>query len=155
VSRRDEGGRPRGVRAFRPRTTWSVDAVAIIGAVPSREVRAVLHQTPEGWVGRVAGVKDEVRTTTREGSIGALRRMAGPDATLTVEVTPALVGVSEAAAILGWDRRRVITYVDRGSFPEPVEHLASGRVWQRDQIEAFARAFARRQARRRRRATAS
>jgi hypothetical protein len=80
-----------------------------------------------------------------------MRRVAGAHATLTVEVTPALVGVSEAAAILGWDRRRVITYVDRGSFPEPVEHLASGRVWRRDQVEAFAREFARRQARRRRR----
>lgn len=120
--------------------------------MPIREVRAVLRQTPEGWIGRVAGAADEVRAKTREGCLGALRRIAGADATLTVEVTPALVGVSEAAAILGWDRRRVITYVDRGSFPEPVEHLASGRVWRRDQIEAFARAFARRQARRRRRA---
>ncbi|HSD49311.1 MAG TPA: hypothetical protein VLE71_05705 [Actinomycetota bacterium] len=120
--------------------------------MPSREVRAVLYQTPEGWLGQVAGVPDQVRTKTREGCLGALRRLAGPDATLTVEVTPALVGVSEAAAILGWDRRRVITYVDRGSFPEPPEHLASGRVWRRDQIEAFARAFARRQARRRRKA---
>jgi hypothetical protein len=59
------------------------------------------------------------------------------------------VGVSEASAILGWDRRRVITYVDRGSFPEPVARLAAGRVWRRDEVEAFARAFARRQARRR------
>ncbi|HEU4354186.1 MAG TPA: hypothetical protein VFT27_01225 [Actinomycetota bacterium] len=121
--------------------------------MPSREVRAVLRQTPEGWLGHLAGVPDEVRTQTREGCLGALRRLAGPDATLTVELTPALVGVSEAAAILGWDRRRVITYVDRGSFPEPLEHLASGRVWRRDQIEAFARAFARRQARRHRSAT--
>jgi len=119
--------------------------------VPSREVRAVLRQTPGGWVGRVAGVPDEVEAKTREGCLGAMRRVAGAHATLTVEVTPALVGVSEAAAILGWDRRRVITYVDRGSFPEPVEHLASGRVWRRDQVEAFAREFARRQARRRRR----
>jgi hypothetical protein len=117
--------------------------------VPSREVRAVLRQTPEGWVGRVAGVPDEVRARTREGCLGALRRLAGSDAALTVEVTSALVGVSEAAAILGWDRRRVITYVDRGSFPEPIEHLASGRVWRRDEVEVFARAFARRQARRR------
>lgn len=57
-----------------------------------------------------------------------------------VEVTPELAGVAEAAAILGWDRRRVITYVDRGSFPEPVTRLASGRVWRREDVEAFARA---------------
>jgi len=121
--------------------------------MPSREVRAVLRQTPEGWFGRVAGHDGEVRTKTREGCLGALRRLAGEDAALTVEVTSALVGVSEAAAILGWDRRRVITYVDRGSFPEPLEQLASGRVWRRDEVEIFARAFARRQAKRRRRTT--
>jgi len=107
-----------------------------------------MRQTPEGWLGRVAGVPEEVRTQTREGCLGSLRRLAGEDVALTVEVTSALVGVSEAAAILGWDRRRIITYVDRGSFPEPVAHLASGRVWRRDEVEAFARAFARRQARR-------
>jgi hypothetical protein len=117
--------------------------------VPSRAVRAVLRQTPEGWLGRLAGREEEVRARTREGCLGALRKLAGEDTPLTVEVTSALVGVSEAAAILGWDRRRVITYVDRGSFPEPIAHLASGRVWRKNEVEAFARAFARRQARRR------
>lgn len=99
-------------------------------------------------MGHVVGRDEEVSARTREGCLGALRRLAGPDTALTVEVTPVLVGVSEAAAVLGWDRRRVITYVDRGSFPEPVAHLASGRVWRRDDVEAFGRAFARRQARR-------
>lgn len=108
-----------------------------------------MRQLDDGWSGRVAGGETEVRTKTREGCLGGLRRLAGEDAALTIEVTPALVGVSEAAAILGWDRRRVVTYVDRGSFPEPVAALASGRVWRRDDVEAFARAFARRQARRR------
>lgn len=117
--------------------------------MPKRETRAVLRQSTERWVGRLAGHEEEVSARTREGCLGALRRIAGPDTTLTVEVTPALVGVSEAAAVLGWDRRRVITYVDRGSFPEPVAHLASGRVWRREDVEAFGRAFARRQARRR------
>jgi hypothetical protein len=68
---------------------------------------------------------------------------------VVVEVTPALAGVAEAAAILGWDRRRVITYVDRGSFPEPVARLASGRVWRREDVEAFGRAWNRRRAERR------
>lgn len=108
-----------------------------------------MRQLPQGWSGNVAGHRDVVTTRTREGCLGALRRLAGEEAQLTVEVTSALVGVSEAAAILGWDRRRVITYVDRGSFPEPVARLASGRVWRRDDVDAFARAVARRTARRR------
>ena len=58
---------------------------------------------------------------------------------LTVEVLPELVGVAEAAAILGWDKRRVFTYISRGSFPEPIAKLASGRVWRRDDIQAYAR----------------
>lgn len=109
-----------------------------------------MRQTSEGWSGRVAGVRDEVRSRSREACLGALRQMAGDEVDLTVEITSALVGVSEAAAILGWDRRRVATYVSRGSFPPPVAALASGRVWRRDDVETFARAFARRQARRRR-----
>jgi predicted DNA-binding transcriptional regulator AlpA len=64
--------------------------------------------------------------------------MAGPGATLTVEVLPALVGVAEAAAILGWDKRRIFTYISRRSFPEPVALLASGRVWRREDIESYA-----------------
>ena len=27
---------------------------------------------------------------------------------------------------MGWDKRRVVTYIDRGSFPEPLTSLASG-----------------------------
>jgi hypothetical protein len=65
-----------------------------------------------------------------------------------VEVTRRLVGVAEAAAILGWDKRRVATYVKRGSFPEPVEELAGGRVWAMDDVVAFGEAFRARQRRR-------
>jgi hypothetical protein len=31
-----------------------------------------------------------------------------------------------------------MTYVRRGSFPEPFAHLASGRIWRREDVEAFA-----------------
>jgi len=53
--------------------------------------------------------------------------------------TPGIVGVAEAAEILGWDKRRIFTYLSRGSFPEPLTALASGRVWRRSDIEDFAR----------------
>jgi predicted DNA-binding transcriptional regulator AlpA len=67
---------------------------------------------------------------------------------LLVEILPALAGVAEAAAIMGWDKRRVITYIDRGRFPEPLQTLASGRVWRRSDVEAYAAAWhARRAAR--------
>ncbi len=66
---------------------------------------------------------------------------------MTVEVIPRLVGVAEAAALLGWDKRRIFTYLSRGSFPEPVAALASGRVWRMDDIEAFARTWRRRRSR--------
>ena len=54
---------------------------------------------------------------------------------------PRLVGVAEAARILGWDKRRVSTYVRRGSFPEPVASLAGGRVWDEWDVTEFAEAF--------------
>jgi hypothetical protein len=32
----------------------------------------------------------------------------------------------------------VITYIDRGHFPEPIAALAGGRIWLREEIEAYA-----------------
>lgn len=61
-----------------------------------------------------------------------------------LEEVPRLVGVTEAAAILGWDKRRVSTYVKRGSFPPPLESLAGGRIWAREDIQRFAQRFRRR-----------
>jgi hypothetical protein len=94
------------------------------------------HQPPH-WIGRVGAT--EIRRRTREGCLAGIRRAAGDDALLWVEVEPDLVGVAEASEILGWDRRRVSTYVRRGAFPEPVASLASGRVWRREDVEAFGR----------------
>jgi hypothetical protein len=105
-----------------------------------------MRRDDSGWLGTLAGC--EIRTQTRAGCVSGLRRIVEGDAVLVVEETPDLVGVSEAAAIMGWDRRRVITYVDRGSFPDPIASLASGRVWRRDDVEAFARDRARRAGRR-------
>jgi hypothetical protein len=113
-------------------------------AVPT--ARATMHRDSEMWVGRLGS--REVRAASRGGCERSLRRLAGERAFLVVEVTPDLVGVSEAASLLGWDRRRVATYVERGTFPEPVASLASGRVWRREDVEAFGRDRARRPRRR-------
>lgn len=58
-------------------------------------------------------------------------------AVLVEEDPPALVGVSEAASILGWDRRKVAVYAARGHFPPPVVELAGGRLWRRADIKAL------------------
>ncbi|MGZ8599096.1 MAG: hypothetical protein ACXWXQ_01125 [Actinomycetota bacterium] len=111
-----------------------------------RHVRATMHRDAGGWAGRIGD--DDVRAGTREGCLSALRRLAGEEALLVVQESPDLVGVTEAAAILGWDRRRVATYVGRGAFPAPLATLASGRVWRRDDVERFARERRRRPGRR-------
>ena len=53
------------------------------------------------------------------------------------DIIPQLVGVREAATILGWDPRRVTTYRSRGAFPAPIVELAMGPVWLRSQIEEY------------------
>lgn len=89
---------------------------------------------------------------TRERCLASLRRsveraaaadgqIPGDPISYVVDALPQVVGVAEAAEIMRWDKRRVITYVDRGSFPEPVQTLASGRLWLRADVEAFAAAW--------------
>jgi hypothetical protein len=80
----------------------------------------------------------EVTGVTRERCLEEVRKITGEEITLTVEVIPALAGVAECAEIMGWDKRRVITYLNRGSFPEPMTALASGRIWRREDVEEFA-----------------
>jgi len=123
------------------------------------QVPVQLREIEDGrWEAR-AGTRLEVRASgaSRERCLGALRRALdrslpaskrGPY-TFVVEVVPVLAGVAEAAEVMGWDKRRVVTYIDRGRFPEPVQSLASGRVWLRADVEAFAAAWWARHERRR------
>jgi hypothetical protein len=80
----------------------------------------------------------EVTGTSRGSCLAELRKVTGDDVDLLIELIPSVVGVAEAADIMGWDKRRVITYIDRGSFPEPITTLASGRIWLREDIEGYA-----------------
>jgi hypothetical protein len=107
--------------------------------------------TADGYPIEVEGrdAKDCVRKVN-EAALKLLPAMSwehGPPVVF-VEVTPRLVGVAEAAEVLTWDKRRVATYVKRGSFPEPVAELAGGRVWRLDDVLAFAEEFRARQRRR-------
>ena len=103
-------------------------------------VRARMWQSGGRWFAQVldAPMFVEVTGTSKLGCIGELQKIAGEDTTLLLEVVPDIVGVAEAAEIMGWDKRRVITYIDRGHFPEPIASLAGGRVWLRDDVEAYA-----------------
>jgi len=93
------------------------------------------------WHARLDGAAAPrtLSAASKDACIRSLRRAAGKTTTLTIEVTPALAGVAEAAAIMGWDKRRVVTYLDRGAFPKPFASLASGRVWRRGDVEAYAK----------------
>lgn len=129
---------------------------AIIGCVSTeptppdaREVHATMWEQRSGrWAALLDTPFTEVDASSRDECLRRVRALAG-DVTLTVEVIPPLAGVAEAAAILGWDKRRVITYLDRGAFPQPLIALASGRIWLREDVESFARAWHEKQARRR------
>lgn len=50
---------------------------------------------------------------------------------------PPLAGVAEAAEILGWKKQQIHVYMRRGKFPEPIQVLASGPIWTREQIETY------------------
>ncbi|MEX0989310.1 MAG: hypothetical protein WD206_03300 [Actinomycetota bacterium] len=118
------------------------------GGAAAREVHATMWEQRSGrWAALLDEPFTEVEADTRAGCLRRLRAVAGA-AILLVEVIPPLAGVAEAAAILGWDKRRVITYLDRGAFPQPLIALASGRIWLREDVESFANAWHEKQARR-------
>ena len=107
-----------------------------------------------------ASAKSEPRVhasgSSRERCLASLRRAVEralptgkrrEPVTIVVETLPELAGVAEAADVMGWDKRRVVTYIDRGSFPEPVQSLASGRIWRRSDVEAFRNEWSARRAR--------
>jgi predicted DNA-binding transcriptional regulator AlpA len=84
---------------------------------------------------------------TRERCLAAVSRSVrraldrpgrGGEIILVVEIEPVVAGVAEAAEVMGWDKRRIVTYIDRARFPKPLQTLASGRIWLRSDIEAFA-----------------
>jgi hypothetical protein len=113
------------------------------------DTHASLRQNADGrWSGRTAEDPPiRAEGDTREQCLDALRRAVAEshagdgghaDVTLIIEVLPRLAGVAEAAGIIGWDKRRVITYIDRGRFPPPLQSLAGGRVWLWDDVERYA-----------------
>ena len=48
-----------------------------------------------------------------------------------------IVGHYEVAKILGWQKQQVAVYISRGKFPEPLQKLASGPIWLKEDIEKF------------------
>ncbi len=50
-----------------------------------------------------------------------------------------LVGLSEIAKMIGLTRQRVDQLVRLPDFPEPDAVLAAGRIWRREDVEAWAR----------------
>jgi predicted DNA-binding transcriptional regulator AlpA len=52
-----------------------------------------------------------------------------------------LAGLSEIVAMLGVTKRTALKYVAREDFPEPIDRLATGRVWRRSEVRAWASAY--------------
>ncbi len=50
-----------------------------------------------------------------------------------------LAGVAEISAMLGVTKNTVLKYTRRPDFPEPLDRLATGPVWKRSDVEAWAR----------------
>ncbi|MNP27828.1 hypothetical protein D3C76_1207580 [compost metagenome] len=56
---------------------------------------------------------------------------------ITDNMEPLIVGLAEAADMLGWSKQQVNVYLQRGKFPEPLQRLASGPIWTYKQIEDY------------------
>lgn len=70
---------------IRRKIAAAAGVVAIIGGMLDKPARATLIEFDGGWIGRLGRV--EVSARSRRACLAKLRRAAGDDATLTVEVT--------------------------------------------------------------------
>jgi len=64
-------------------------------------------------------------------------------AALAEPTFPDILGVTEAAQLLGVSRQRLAQLASRDDFPEPMVRLAAGPVWLRSSIEWFERRWLR------------
>jgi hypothetical protein len=135
--------------AIGTRSAGAANSEGSVGSIAAMKepVRARMWETGGRWYARIldAPLYVEVTGVSRERCLSELWKVTGEEP-VTVEVIPQVVGVAEAAEIMGWDKRRVVTYIDRGSFPEPLTALASGRIWLREDVETYARAWRARRA---------
>jgi hypothetical protein len=69
--------------------------------------------------------------------------VAEHEAELETPNFPALVGVTEAARMLGISKQRLAQLAARPDFPEPMVSLASGPVWLTSSIRGFERRWTR------------
>lgn len=83
------------------------------------------------------GIPEEVVTELEEGNIVERWLVDLFAAFGTYDVPPELLGVREVAEFIGWLPAKVSTYYKRGKLPEPVQVLASGPIWTRQQIEEY------------------
>ncbi|MEQ1701740.1 MAG: hypothetical protein ABMA25_16650 [Ilumatobacteraceae bacterium] len=100
---------------------FSVEAetyAAVLAAVDHR----MSGLTPAGWT--IAGIE--------------LQRFDLVDAELARPLLPALVGISEAAELLGVSRQRAHAMAKTASFPPPIAELAAGPVYLETAVRAFA-----------------
>ena len=57
----------------------------------------------------------------------------------TISDVAHLMGVKEIAELLGVSPQRADQLANKEGFPTPTAVLASGRIWNRDEVEAWAR----------------
>jgi len=97
--------------------------------------KGILTTRNRGFSLRIANEKFAIE------HVGFLQNFFDTDGKIRQEnigkVIPPLVGVSEAAEMLGWKKQQISVYMDRGKFPEPIQRLASGPVWTYKQIEDY------------------
>lgn len=116
----------------------SVSAIMTIEAVPTP--RAAIDEGSAAFVLAVVQAGYSIEAWTEAEAITT----AEADRRIETPTIPELVSGKEAAEILGVSRQRVHQLAnDHPDFPEPVAHLANGKIWLLASIEGFARRWTR------------
>lgn len=95
---------------------------------------------PSSGVGRARGCWRTARATP---CLDSVKLSAGLDTVNRYARAVDLMGLTEIAEMLGVSRQRIDQLAHTDDFPEPVAELAAGRIWERADVEAWARATGR------------
>lgn len=135
------------IQTKRPLTVTALERISEIGGVATgnpgeRRLETTMTVTAPD-IPRAVAIAIERVTERVAGMVIAVEAMTTEEADQRMEARRELVGLTEAAKILGISKQQAFALSQRKGFPPPLARLESGPVWDPEAIKGFAATWVR------------